>query len=453
MESSLPDRPVRLRRRAGGGAILLLLIVLVFQLTVLPDTLGIKPMGRVANAFALVWFLFAGVFALVSGRSRKASVWYLLPVWLVIVGMSINIARNLSPESLGAAGALLAWLAAASMPFLRSFNLERSWKLFYRFMLWGSAVSVLEYFAMHWGMLQTTVIDTDRGLFLKGIISIFDGLDDGTVYYRLYGLFAEPGTYAMFLLPAIAYAWLRGRRWSAAFFVGCLYMTDSLGGIAGLIALGVTYMFWRSKKRPLGVLVALVLSAGVAFYASGSLRERYNEKGASATIRADNVTRFRDNFVTIVTSNPFGLPLNGKSLTELQDVSANYLGSNFEIYTIFVKGGIIACAGYVMLLVWMIFRNGRYLLSGDRDPSRAAAMICLPAMLLFVFQRDTVLSSALFAFLFAEPLLAADRADIPADSTSTTKRRRRRPASDEIATITEGSPSTYAAINPSPRPA
>ncbi len=423
MESSLPDRPVRLRRRAGGGAILLLLIVLAFQLTVLPDTLGMKPVSRVANAFALVCFLLAGLYALVSGRSRKASVWYVLPVWLIIAGMSINVARNLSPESVGAAGALLAWLAAVSIPFLRSFNLERSWKLFYRFMLWASVVSVLEYFAVHWGLLQPTAIDTDRGPFLKGIVSIFGSVDNGTVYYRLYGLFAEPGTYAMFLLPVIAYAWLRGRRWSAVFFVGCLYMTNSLGGIAGLITLGVTYMFWRSKKRPLGLLVALLLSAGAAYYASSALRDRYEEKGASATVREANVTRFRDNFVSIVMANPFGLPLNGKSLTELQDVSANYLGSNFEIYTVFVEGGIIACTGYIMLLLWMIRRNGSYLLSGDRDSSRAAAMICLPAMLLFVFQRDTVLSSALFGFLFAQPLLNADKSELLAHDALREKRR------------------------------
>ena len=147
MESSLPLRTVRLRKRSGIGAITLLLIVLVFQLTVLPDTLGMKILGRAFNAIALVSFLLAGVYALLSGRMAKVPRVYLLSVLLVVVGFAINIARSLSPESVGAASALLPWLAAIAVPYMKSFSLERSWRLYYRFMLWGSVVSAIEYAA------------------------------------------------------------------------------------------------------------------------------------------------------------------------------------------------------------------------------------------------------------------------------------------------------------------
>lgn len=420
-----------MRKPEGRAVMALLLIVLVFQLTVLPDTLGITAIARVFNAIALVWLFFAGVNALLGGRAGrpgKAPRVYLVSVLMVIVGISVNISRSLSPESLGAAGALLAWLATIAVPFMKGYDIERSWKLFYRFMLWGSAVSLMEYAAVFSGLLTPTAIATDRGVFLKGIFSIFFGLDDGTVHYRMYGLFAEPGTYAMYLLPAIAYAWLHGKRWPVALFLGCLYLTDSLGGIVGLLVLAATYLFWRARKRPVSLIVAFILSAAVLYSVSGSLRDQYQEKGASADVRDDNVTLFEDNFVSIVTANPFGLPLNGKSLTELHNVNADYIGSNFEIYTVFVKGGILACVGYTIFFVWIILNDGRRLLSREQDPHRTAALICLPAMLLFIFQRDTVLSSAVFGFLFAHPLLAGGKSELTAEDRALGKRRRRRVA-------------------------
>ena len=428
MESSLPLRTVPLRKRSGIGAITLLLIVLVFQLTVLPDTLGIKVLGRVFNAIALASFLLGGIYALFSGRTAKIPRVYLISVLLVVVGFAINIARSLSPESVGAASALLPWLAAIAVPYMKSFSLERSWRLYYRFMLWGAVVSAIEYAAVFSGLLTPTAIDTDRGLFLKGVFSIFFGLSDGEVHYRMYGLFAEPGTYAMFLIPAIAYAWLHGKKWPAAFFLACFYLTDSLGGILGLFVMGVTYLFWRSRSRPVGLLVGVLLAMGAAYSASGSLRERYDQKNNSRVVREDNVTLFRDNFVSVVTANPLGLPLNGRTLSELDNATSNYIGSNFEIYTVFVKGGIIACVGYTALLLWMLVQNGWYLLAGDRDPERAAALISLPAMLLFTLQRETVLSSALFGFLYVQPLMSIFMARIAASGRRRAKRRQRHDA-------------------------
>jgi hypothetical protein len=408
----VPDASApRSRARSGRGVLTLMLIVLVFQTTVLPDTLGMKSLARVFNAFELFVFLLGALLALASGRVSRAPRFFVVSVLLALVGCTINILRNLTPESLGATASLLPWIAALSVPFMRSFDIKRAWALFYRFMLWGSSVSALEYAAVMSGVLPARPMETDRGVFLKGIFSTFFGLADGTVHFRMYGLFAEPGTYAMFLLPAILYAWIRGERKAVALFLGCLYFTDSLGGIASLIVVGATYVFWRSSKRSVGMLMTMGFVAVVMYVGSGALRERYLEKGASASVREDNATMFRENVVSIVTSNPFGLPLTGQSLTELENVNANYLGSNFEIYTIFVKGGILASLGYTILFVWMTWCSVRFILAGDSDPRRtrdassAVAMICLPAMLLFVFQRETVLASALFAFLFVQPLI------------------------------------------------
>jgi hypothetical protein len=404
----------------------LLLVVLIFQLSVLPDTLGLRAVGRVLNASALVCFLLIGGHALASGRAFRAPPTYLAAILLLITGLSINIARNLSPESIRAAGSLLPFAAALGVPFLKRLDVARCWRIFYRFMLVASIVAALEYAAVFTGILHTTAIETERGPYLKGVFSYFLGLGDGQPHYRMYGLFVEPGTYAMYLLPAIAYAWLRGKRWPTVLLLGCFYFTDSLGGALGLLAMGGTYLFWRSSRRPVGLLIAVAIAAVVIIPLSGPLRERYEEKGQSAAVRESNVSLFRDNFVSVVTANPFGLPLTGKSLSELENVTSNYLGSNFEIYTFFVEGGIIASVGYTMLLLWMAWRNGRWLLSGDRDLTRATALVSLPALLLFVFQRETVLASALFAFLFAPPLLRGEAVPAAAAAVGGVRHRRRR---------------------------
>jgi hypothetical protein len=420
MESNLPRRPVRIRKRAGNGATVLLLIVIVFQLTVLADTMGMKGLGRIANFTALLWFAGAAAAAVVTGRAAAASRIYLASVLLIIIGSTINIARSLSLESLSTVGSLLCWLAAIAIPFLPSFDLERAWKLFYRFMVGAAILALVEYAAVFAGVLSTTAIETQRGDYLKGILTLFYGLDDGSVHYRMYGLFAEPGTYAMYLLPAIIYAGLRGHRWSVALFLWCLYLTDSLGGIASLLVMGMTYLFWRASKRPVGLLVVAVVVVGIAYYASGSLRSRYEEKRLSATVREEQVTLFRENFGTIVRNNPFGLPL-----TELTNEANGYLGSNFEIYTLFVNGGVLACFGYILLFVWIIVQSGRYLIGDGRDPARAPAMICMPAMLLFVFQRQTIISYSIFAFLFAPELLGVGRAVAPSPARWRRRPRRR----------------------------
>jgi hypothetical protein len=322
---------------------------------------------------------------------------------------------------------------------MRSFNLERAWHTFYRFMLWGSVVSAIEYVAVFAGILPATPITTDRGVFLKGVFSIFYGLGDNTVHYRMYGLFAEPGSYAMYLLPAIAYAWLHGKRWPAALFVACLFMTDSLGGLLSLGVLGVTYLFWKSSKHSTGMLLTLVVTAAILYPLSGVVRDRYEKKGESRAIREDNVSLFRENFVSVITANPLGLPLSGRSLSDLENVTDRYLGSNFEVYTLFVKGGLLACAGYTLLLAWLIVRDGRYLVSGSTDPTEGAAMVCLPALVLFVVQRETVLASAVFAFLFARPLMfTAEQALKARKARKAGTRRRRHRMARRTAAVTAG---------------
>jgi hypothetical protein len=410
MESSVPSGSIRVRRRPGNGAWLLLFIVLVFQLSVLPDTLGIKPLGRVFNALAVAAFLGLAVIAFARGNMWRVAGLYVVPVLLVVAGISLNLARSISAGSVAAASALLPWLAALSVPFMRSLDTAQAWRIFYRFMLVASIVSALEYATVFGGLLNPGAVHTERGDFLKGVISLFYGLDDGTVHYRMYGIFAEPGTYAMYLLPAIAYAFVY-RKWLALpVFIGCLYLTDSLGGYLSLAVLVVTYLFWRSRRRLAGLLLVIVVLSVGAYTLSGYFHDRYELKQNSRTLREENVTLFRDNFANIILSSPFGLPLTGVPMSELGSVTSNYLGSNFEIYTEFVRGGILAILGYTIFLVWVTWRSVRFLFSGHRDPTLVCALLTIPALLLFVVQRTSILNSALFAFLYAKPLLTAARA-------------------------------------------
>lgn len=433
MESSLPRRAVRLRKRGIGPAQVLMGIAIVFQLTVLSDTMNMHGLSRAMNSVSLLVFAAAGAMTLADGRAMRSSRVYLSAVLLVIAGQSINIARSLSFESLSTAGSLLAWMAAVSVPYLRSYRLDGAWKLFYRFMVAASVLALVEYAGVFLGILHTTEIETQRGTYLKAVLTLFYGLEDGSVHERMYGLFAEPGTYAMFLLPVMLYAWLQGQRWAVGLFLLCMYFTESLGGGASVLVMAVTYLFWRAGKRPVGLLVALAIGGAIMFYASGTLRANYEKKQLSATVREDNVTLFRDNFASIVMSNPLGLPL-----TDLTKEANNYLGSNFEMYTLFVVGGILACVGYTVLFGWIVVRSVRFLLNPDRDLERATAMISLPAMLLFIFQRPTVITYSMFAFLYAPALLATDRPPLPAAPPVRRRKRIARPQAPPVAVIEPG---------------
>ncbi len=396
-------------------------------MSVIPDTLGIKPLGRAVNGAILLTFLILAVFASKRWMTKKIFLYYAAPIALMLSGYFLNILRSASLESLGALNILIPGMAALSVPFVKSFSREKAWDIFYWFMLIFTALALLEYFAILDGLLTPSSIETNFGVFYKGIVSILYSLDDGTRGSRFYGIFWEPGTAAMFLLPALTYALVFSKRIAAFIFIFGIYMTDSLGGYFCLLMVATSFLYWkldgaRCSVRRRVVAVLLMGSFGLALfhYTGVYFSERYEKKGNSAVVREDNVFQFASNFNRSLMANPFGFKLTGESLTTLNS-NGNYLGSNFSPYVALVLGGVLGFVGYSLFVLSISAFSIKYFIARKNDDKIAAcAFISLPALLTFIFQRATILESTLFAFLFAAPLI--EMIGIPAPMRSSARR-------------------------------
>ena len=400
-------------RRLGIWPILFWAVI-AFQISVLPDTLGVGSMARVVNTLALALFFVCSISVLASQVSERVFVFYCLPVLLIIVGYLVNVLRSANFQALTYLGLIIPWFAALSVPFTKGFDAEKYWRLFYRFMLVASAIALLEYLAMFSGFLHPSIIETKRGEFLKGVFTIFLGLQDGTPFNRMYGVFAEPGTFAMYLLPALAFALVHRKIFAAALFLVCMLLTASLGGYLGIVLVAVAFVQWEARRRgavaslfvalAATVIVACIFGTVYEFFA-----ESYLDKGVSAAERESNLDLFLRHFFDIAFEDPLGMELHGDSLTELAKSDRLYIGSNFTIGSALVVGGLTSFIGYVMFLLV----NTVCWLRAVSRTSRSTVMECVcvsfPAVLSFIVQRATIFDSALYSFLFAVPILSVLR--------------------------------------------
>jgi hypothetical protein len=398
-----------MRKGIGSPAQWLLILVLLFQVSILSDTLAIKVIARAANLVALVAMLG---FVIFHRKPKTVSKIVAIPIALVFIGYAANVLRNASVETIGYAGMLLPWIAALAVPFVKSHDLEASWRLFFRFMFIFASISCVEYAAVFTGMLTPTLFETDRGEFYRGFFTLFHALADGSVYDRMYGVFPEPGTFAMFLMPAIAYALVRSKILALAVFMFCLFMTGSLGGFASLVVVVTLFIHWRTRRLPGSALLVIIIIAAISHFSLDFFVGRYEAKGLSATVREDNVLQFYEDFSDTILRYPLGSPLAGRSLTAVREFDVKYVGSNFSPYTALLLGGIIAFGGYLAILAASTVATLRYFAKGDTQRTLACVFISLPPLLLFVFQRTTIVDSALFAFLFVPAISAVIRGDL-----------------------------------------
>ena len=389
---------------------LMLIGVLVFQVSILSDTLSMHLWSRLVNAIILLVLAVSFCLSINQRRPRIVFLYYLLPLMLIVLGFSINFVLALNPDSIVQVSKFLPYLGALTIPFFKKYDLARCWKIFYIFMLWGAVIGLFEYIAMSGGFLQPVSIETSRGVFLKGIFSILHSLDDGTAYYRFYGVFAEPGTLAMYLIPALVYALVYSKKLAVGVFLIAIAMSDSLGGYISVLIVVYLFLNWQvgeSTYKTLAKMMVFLLAGGVLLMITDALIVRYAAKGLSASGREDQFFYFADNFIAILIDKPFGFILEGgKSMSTLANDHKNYLGNNFSFFAAFVQGGLLSFVGYTMFFSLNVIVILKYFWQ-NHDPDRitACAMLSLPGMLIFAFQRPTILESLLFAFLFAVPLL------------------------------------------------
>ena len=401
---------------------IILIGALIFQVSIIPDSLNIRSIGRIVNIVILLILFSLLIWTLRHKESKKTILFYKLPIIIILVGYSINLIRSVDINSPGIVSIMLPWLAAITIPYVGSYSIEKSWRIFYSFMLITTIISLIEYYAVFNGFLTPSLIETSRGNYLKGVISIFYPTQGGDIpHHRFYGVFAEPGTYAMFLLPALTYALLFSKKLAALIFILAMYLTYSLGGFLGTCLLIIFYLLWERKRLYHSVpgiyyaglfIVSLMLTISFYYYYSNiehNLSNYYyyelEHRKESISIREKNVISFIHKFSYSLMKYPFGFELNKQTLLNIES-KEDYYGSNFMFYNALVLGGILGFLGYFMFFLSAGYFSIKYFFS-RHNPNRltACVFITLPFLLTFCFQRTTILESMVFSFLFAVPLL------------------------------------------------
>jgi hypothetical protein len=384
-------------------------VVITCQFTMLPDALGLGVLSRLANAATLVLFLAGAILVMVSRHDERVAAFYVLPAVLVTIGFIVNVVRAGSADSLGHLGLVIPWVAMLSVPFVRGLDWTRYWKYFHHFMFWASVVALVEYAAVFVNLLTPSEIETRHGAFMKGVFTIFHGLDTGEIHLRLYGVFAEPGTYAMYLLPAIAYALMMRKPIAVIVYLICLACTRSLGGYFGLALLAIPMLVWMMRGRQTGLATSIVLVGMTALAFLGGIifdavSNVYLARGVSATVRETSFLDFTTQFLPALAAHPFGFELKNEAFSALQD-QEYYFGSNFAVATAAVTGGVLSFIGYVSFVVVNMVAWLKAFFQRHATGVEAVALLSLPALLSFIVQRTTMLETALNAYLFAPMLL------------------------------------------------
>lgn len=387
---------------------ILIVSTLIFQVSIIPDSLNIRAVSRVVNIITLFTFLGLCIGTMNHKKDLKILLFYIYPIVFILFGFAINLLRNLDIELLRYSGIMLPWLAAFSIPFVPSFNTEKAWNIFYIFMIFTTIISLIEYFAIFSGLLTPSIVVTNNGIFLKGVISIVYpvGFYADIPTNRFYGVFTEPGNAAMILIAALSYALVFSKRLATFVFILAIYLTESVGGFFALGLLMILFTGWKLNDLHYSFpkkLLAVLFAISLIFILLDRALPLYEKKEKET--RESNVTNFIDNFSDSLLINPFGFQFKGEALSNLQSDS-NYYGSNFMPYVAFVQGGVLGFLGYSLFCLSNIIFSIKYYLSRhNQNRLFACAFLALPPMLTFIFQRSTILETSLFAFLFSAPLI------------------------------------------------
>lgn len=382
-------------------------VTVIFQITAYKSIWGIEWVSRLLNIATIVIFSGYALNASIKFKFHENVIYfYTIPGILVYIGFFINISIS-AISNLGIInqyGLLIPWAIYLAIPGLVKFgklDVPSLWRYFNYFMLATVSISIVEYYLLFSGFIAPRPIVTDGGPFLAGYFSMLYAIETGELHYRFYASFMEPGTLAMFLLPAMAYAFLHRKYFSLVVYSIAMFMSDSLGGFIGVAMLIPLLVYFRFHEK--GVLLPICFSSLsifliVAFFA-GDFREQYEQKDLSASVREESASGFVKNLPNLFLNYPLGLPRT--DTTEQARQHAAYSGGNTAIGIIYNFGGIPSFVGYLAVLcvsfwyaIISLFRKG---LSLD-EQATVVSIICLMP---FIFQRTVVWDSSVFALLFA----------------------------------------------------
>jgi hypothetical protein len=381
-------------------------VTIIFQITAYKFIWGIEWSSRFLNICTIIIFSGYSLYTLSKFKFNDNVVFfYIIPGLLVYIGYFINISVNsiLNLNVINQFGLLIPWATYLAIPGILKFDkldLSYLWRYFNYFMFASVSLSIAEYFALLSGAITPQPIMTSGGPFLAGYFSMLYAIETGELHHRFYSSFLEPGTLAMFLLPAMAYAFLHGKYLFLAMYFIAMYFSDSLGGFLGVAMLMplLVYLRFRNSKVLVLVLTSLTLFFTITFFAD-NLFEQYENRNNSRIEREVSTLVMLENLPGLLIKYPLGLPLTEG--TEQAQRNTDYYGGTFSLGNAFNLGGITSFFGYLIILfvsLWYaitsLFRKG---LSLDEETAVVSIIVLMP----FIFQRTVVLDSSIFALLFA----------------------------------------------------
>lgn len=352
--------------------------------------------------------------------SRRFFLFFIFPAFLVFIGICINVGRLLVVDlsNLAYLGFLLPWCVFLVIPTLcriDPFIDGRMWLIFYRFMVFFAFICSLEYWYVisgNQGYLTEKL--TSGGWFQTGWSSLFFRLEyevDGQLAYgpiesRMYGVFLEPGTLGMFLIPVIVWSFITRRYFGFAVLLTAFVLAGSIGAFASLALVPLLYSFIRKKSFFFvsGIMILGAVAVGVLKY--DAIVETLESKGESKATRIDNLRNGINEVPVLLTEDPFGMDLSADLEYDpsVKEDSAAQKFATVPLFYQYVIGGILALIGFAII----VFTSVLSVLFTNRDrqfnSEEYTVLISIIPMFAFVFQRASLWDSALFAILFLPSL-------------------------------------------------
>lgn len=385
-------------------------ITILFQLTQLKHIWAIQGLSRFFNLAALLIVSLYAAHSMISYRFNK-NVWrfYILPGLFVFVGLFLNITLNsiTNLNVINYFGLMLPWATYLAMPALLKKNAcdsETLWRYFYYFMLTVVLLGLSDYLLVFSGKFSMRIISTPYGEFLAGRFSILHFLKGDIPYHRFCACFGEPGTFAMFLIPVMAYAYFYKKYIGLSIFILALYLTYSLGGIIAVAMIIPLLVFVSVNKRKvplaISIVVLILISSVIVINYVDYFTLAYEKK---PTHREDNLKNTIINLPSMIINNPIGFELTEG--TPSASKNPYYYGTNFTPGNVLQMGGISAFLGYVVVLLVSFAAAFLSIIRKNLSLEEKVVFTSLIVLFPFIYQRKTVWDTAIFAFLFAPSII------------------------------------------------
>lgn len=393
--------------------LLLFSSIILFQMTGLKYIWALESISFLSNMLVLGLLFFICVYSFLNHRF-SLNVWlkYQIPAFLIFFGFLLNILISSISDYkiLTQMGNALPWLFFMAVPhFLKrkEINVRQLWKYFFYFIVLINLLGLLEYYSILLGNATFRILPTPYGTYLANKFSILYLQEDGLPHHRYYSCFLEPGTLAMFLLPAIAYAFFYKKFLSLIILLIAFYFTYSLGGLISLVLLAVIFIFlifYRNKKYLIiSGIITIFFAIGLWINFREAFYEEYEQKDNAAAVREESLTKTFTKLPFMLANYPFGMKLGA----ETNDLEKNkdYIKANFIVTYYINTGGVFSFLGYVTILILSVAVAIKGLLKGNIPVEDKLVFSSILVLFPFIFQRSTVWESGIFALMFAPTIL------------------------------------------------